>query len=370
MQRAIEIARRATGLTSPNPLVGCVIVKDGSIVGEGWHKAAGLAHAEAVAIAAAGKQCHGATLYVTLEPCAHHGRTPPCTDAIVAAGIREVVYAVDDPNLEAHGGAQYLKQHGIAVTAGVEAEAGRQLTQYFFHHTLTGKPFVIAKFASSLDGRIATHTGHSQWITGASARQRGHHLRQAVDAILVGAQTVIDDDPQLTVRVDTNELGVDTVSHPLRIVLDSLGRIPLERQVLAGTLPGHTCVVTSHKMPIERERILNDRGIDCLRLPIIAATNHINLDDLLRVLGQRSVQSLLVEGGHTVLGSFVDAGLVDEVWAFVAPMLIGGKSAPAAIGGVGIDRLDDALRLHHLATEVLGEDLLIRGQVINAQEHL
>lgn len=367
MQRAIELAQKASGNASPNPLVGCVIVRGDAVVGEGWHRAPGHAHAEVAAMQAAGDQTRGATLYVNLEPCAHHGRTPPCTEAILAAGIERLVYALVDPNPTAHGGAEFLSKHGIDVISGVCEAAALQLNRYYLHHMHSCRPFVIAKFASSLDGRSATRSGHSQWITGASARQRGHQLRQSVDAIVVGAQTVIDDDPQLTVRLTTADATLDAISHPQRYVLDSRGRIPLDRQVLSNRLPGKTCVVTTGAMPVAHELQLTERGIEVLRLPGMPESNHINLQTLLATLGKRDVQSVLIEGGQTMLGSFLDAGLIDEVWAFVAPMLIGGQDALPAIGGIGTDRLDDALRLQHIATEVLGDDLLIRGQVITAR---
>jgi len=251
MRRAIELAQRATGCTSPNPLVGAVVVNNGEVVGEGWHKAAGRRHAEFVALSDAGARAEGATLYITLEPCNHHGRTPPCTDAILASGVREVIYAVADPNPKAAGGAERLKSAGIKLQHGVlEAEA-LHLNRAFFQHLNTARPWVIAKTASSLDGRVATYNGHSQWITGSEARQRGHELRQAVDAIIIGCQSVIDDDPSLTVRLPESTLAKELVRHPKPIILDSTGRAPLHSLLLSGTRASETLLVTTQRMSHE-----------------------------------------------------------------------------------------------------------------------
>ena len=372
MLRAIELADRAAGATSPNPLVGAVIVRDDSIIGEGWHKCAGQAHAEIEALHKAGARADGATLYITLEPCAHHGRTPPCVEAILNAGIKTVVYAIADPNRLAAGGGTRLRSEGIKVVSGICAAQAQHLNRFFLHFMKTGNPYVIAKFASSLDGRVATRTGHSQWITGSVARMRGHQLRQCVDAILVGAQTVIDDDPQLTTRLAntlSNDPDLITVEqHPLRIILDSRGRIPLHKKVVSGELPGSTLVITTDAMPAEHRSRLCARNIEVLQIASIDGPNQIDLPNLLRELGDRSIQSLLVEGGRTVHGAFFDAHLVQEVWAFVAPILIGGNDALPAIGGLGIDKLPDALRLTQVVTEQLNEDLLIRGHILSQSE--
>lgn len=369
MRRAIDLARRAEGNTSPNPLVGCVLTQNDNVVGEGWHRAAGQAHAEVNAINKAGDQAQGATLYVTLEPCNHFGRTPPCTHAIKNAGIKTVVFAVDDPNPSATGGADFLRESGIEVISQVlEAEA-RYVNRFYLHFQKLKRPYVVAKYAASLDGRIATRSGHSQWITGPQARMKGHQLRQAVDAIVVGAQTVIDDDPQLTVRLpeETSNQG-PSIQHPRRFVLDSKGRIPLEQKIFSDSLPGNTEVITTEAMSVSHENALLARDIKITRLPG-SKNGQIELDLLTETLGQRGIQSVMVESGQTLLGAFLDAALINEIWAFLAPKLIGGKEAPAAIGGLGVNTLEQAPRLQNLRTDTLGPDLLIRGQLDYQQEN-
>lgn len=363
MLRAIELAERASGCTSPNPPVGSVIVAEDRIVGEGWHRGVGQAHAEADALRDAGPQAQGATAYVTLEPCNHTGRTPPCTAALIDAGIARVVYAVTDPNPIASGGADRLRAAGIEVTGGVAEAAARQLARYFLHHVETHRPWVIAKSASSLDGRIATRTGHSQWITGDDARRAGHRLRQATDAILVGIETVLADDPALTVRLPEGDCRACDVRHPIPIVLDTHARIPLDAQVLDACESAQTIVVTGERVSQEHCDALRARGADVITLPVSADTDRPDPRALIPVLGQRGIQSLLLEGGPSVHGSFMDAGLVDEVVAFVAPILIGGKEAPAAISGMGADTLDEAIRLDQVQATPVGEDLMVQGFV-------
>jgi len=366
MQRAIELANRATGNTSPNPLVGAVIVRNDQIIAEGWHKQAGLAHAEAAAIqdAASKKQStQGATMYVSLEPCSHHGKTPPCTQAILDAGITKLVYASSDTNAQASGGADVLRAAGLEVIGGVCETQARQTNRFFFHYLQHKTPFVIAKFASSLDGKTATHTGNSQWITGEDARNQGHVARQAVDAIVVGAQTAIDDQPQLTVR-NPNAFPHTSVAHPLRIVLDSSGRVKPDNPIFDPKLPASTLVVTTEKMPAAHADQLRVRGVELLKLPCSPATEQPDLCSLLQALAERGIQSLLVEGGNTVLGSFVDQGLINEVWAFIAPMLIGGIDAAPSIGGTGVDQLKNAPRLTDVSVELLNTDVFVRGRVM------
>ena len=360
MQRALELAARASGCTYPNPLVGCVIVKDGDIVGEGWHREAGGAHAEVDALSNAGDAAQGATLYVTLEPCNHTGRTPPCTHAIVKAGIRHVVFATTDTNPSAGGGAAYLAHQGIDITAGVLEDDALYLNRFFFHHVKTGQPFVVAKTATSLDGRIATHTGHSQWITGPEARQRGHELRQAVDAIMVGADTVIQDDPALTVRLDS--LGKLT-HHPQPVIFDSHGRVPLTQQLLNGSLPTTSLIVTTERTSHEHRIALESLGNRVLVLPSDNSGARPDPQSVLKLLGAEGVQSVLIEGGPSLQGAFLDAGLINEVWSFLAPMLIGGASAPAAFSANGAITLDKATRLERIRSEWLGQDLLLRAMV-------
>jgi len=359
MQQAIELAKRAEGCTSPNPLVGCVVVKNDVVVGSGWHRAAGQAHAETVALAQAAQESHGATLYVCLEPCSHFGRTPPCVNAIIEAGVKRVVYAIADPNPSATGGAKLLEQAGIETLHGVLQDEARLLNRFYLHHHDTQKPYIVAKFATSLDGRIATRSGHSQWISGEQSRRRAHALRQAVDAIVVGVQSVIDDDPRLTVREPSPH--VNQVCDPLRIVLDSQGRIPMDCQLLSSELATGTLVVTTQAVPSDVAQNIRKQGAELL---IVQENDEqrVDITELIAALGQRGLQSLMVEGGASVLGAFFDAHLVNEIWSFIAPLVIGGQSAPAAIGGQGIDQLSAAARIQSPELEKLGDDWLIRGK--------
>jgi diaminohydroxyphosphoribosylaminopyrimidine deaminase / 5-amino-6-(5-phosphoribosylamino)uracil reductase len=356
MRQALALAAQASGHTSPNPAVGAVVVRDGRIVGQGYHRRAGAAHAEVEALQAAGKAARGATLYVTLEPCNHYGRTPPCTEAIISAGVAEVVYAVADPNPHVAGrGHERLVAAGLVVRGGLCQAEARHLNRFFFHYISHGRPYVVAKFAASLDGKIATPCGDSQWITGPMAREAGHELRHLVDAIIVGAGTALADDPRLTTRLPRPD-----VRHPLRLLLDSRGRVPLSANVFSSELPGETLVATTAAMPAGHRLALAEAGVSTLILPA-TASGQVELAGLLDELGQRSVTALLVEGGGQVLGAFCDAGLVNEVWAFVAPMIIGGMAAPGPVAGHGAGRLADALRLQDVALERVGDDFLIKG---------
>lgn len=360
MRRALALAARGEGFTSPNPMVGAVIVRDGRVLGEGFHRRTGMPHAEVEALhaaAAAGESVAGATMYVTLEPCNHHGRTPPCSEAVLDAGIAHVVYAVADPNPTAMGGGERLRAAGLRVTAGVcEAEAV-QLNRFFLHAVRSGRPYVTAKYAMSLDGRIACRTGDSKWITGDEARRRSHELRRVVDAIVVGVGTVIADDPSLTVRLPGRESR-----QPLRVVLDGAGRAPLSSGLFSDEFAASTIVATTEALPASRERDLAARGVQVLRLPGVPDDGRrIDLCALLHALGVRGVRSVMVEGGGAVHGAFFDAGLVDEVWAFIAPVVIGGDGAPAPVGGRGADAMARALRLSQVKTEILGSDILVRG---------
>ena len=362
MGEAIALAKRGTGHVSPNPRVGCVIVKDDRIIGRGWHKIYGGPHAEVNALAEAGDEAEGATAYVTLEPCAHDGKTPPCVTALIDAKISHVVIAARDPNTTAAGGVELLEKAGIEVTTGVyEREAMFQI-RAFAHHVKNNRPWVIAKTATSLDGRIATRTGHSQWITGPAARRRSHDIRQAVDAIIVGAETLRNDNPALTVRDRwDSELSSLEPSHPLRIIVSSSGILPTDFHALDGSLPGKALVATTDQMPVSQEEQLAKAGTEVLRLPA-NSVGQINIKALLDALAPRC-QSVVVEGGAQLLGAFVDARLIDEVWAFIAPKWIGGASAPSSVSGLGVERLEQSLTLVDVRHETLKPDLLMRGLV-------
>lgn len=357
MQRALDLARGALGATSPNPSVGAVIVRDGEIVGEGFTQPPPGDHAEIVALKQAGDSARGAALYCTLEPCPHFGRTPPCADAIIEAGVAEVHYAMADPDPNVDGGGRRkLEAAGIAVHAGEgEADAGR-INEAFIKHRTKGMPFVIAKFAASLDGRIAAASGDSRWVSGPEAREWAHDLRTKIDAILVGSTTVVVDDPLLTARPG----GKDAERQPLRVVVDSRGRTPPMARVLGG--PARTLVATVKSAPSASggwRASLRAAGAEVLELP--SEGERVDLQALLRELAGRDVLSLLVEGGGVILGSFFDAGLVDKLHAVIAPIVVGAEDAPAAVAGRGAYRMADALRLRDITVDRLGEDLLVTG---------
>jgi len=358
MHRALTLARRGLGRTHPNPAVGAVIVREGHIVGEGFHPKAGEPHAEIFALRQAGEAARGATMYVTLEPCVHHGRTPPCVDAIIEAGIAEVHIATLDPNPVVHGkGVEKLRAAGIRVYVGEGEQEARALTEgfaYWIHHR---RPWVVAKYAMTLDGKIATRTGHARWITGPEARRWVHELRDTIDAILVGRGTVEADDPQLTTRLPDRE----HVHHPLRIVLDSRGRAPLTARVFSPELPGRTVLATTSAIPTERRRRLEAQGVSVWVLPA-DDQGRVDLSALLERLGQEGITTLLVEGGATVLGSFWDQGLIHKVHALIAPRIFGGPG-PSPIAGRGVARADQAPKLTRVQLAQLGEDVLLTGYV-------
>lgn len=359
MQRALSLARQALGNTSPNPAVATVIVKDGVIVGEGHTQPAGSWHAEVVALKQAGDAARGATMYVSLEPCCHYGRTPPCTQAIIAAGVTEVHLATLDPNPLVSGrGRAELEAAGIKTLVGEHEEEAQELNEAYIKFITSRMPFITAKFAMSLDGKIATKTGDSKWITGEEARKYAHSLRRMADAIMVGVETVISDDPQLTAREDADE-NDNNCRQPLRVVVDSRGRTPTAARILQ--MPGQTLIASTSSIELAREKELREAGAEVLRLP--AKGDRVDLTELLRTLGRRELTSVLVEGGGTLLGSFFDQGLVDKVCAFVAPVIIGGGEAITAVEGQGIDKMTEVLRLQRLKIEKLGDDVLICGYV-------
>lgn len=354
MQRALELARGAQGTTSPNPTVGAVIVKDGEIVGEGFTQPPPGDHAEIVALRRAGEGARGAVLYVTLEPCPHFGRTPPCADAIIEAGIAEVHYAMADPDPQVDGGGRRkLEAAAIAVHAGEGEAEARRINEAHIKHRTKGIPFVIAKYAASLDGRIAAASGDSRWISGSEAREWAHQLRTKVDSILVGSSTVVVDDPLLTARPG----GRDAQRQPLRVVVDGRGRMPPMARVLTG--PARTLIATLDSAPEPWRASLRAAGAEVVTFP--ADGGRVDLRAVLGELAQRDVLSLLVEGGGVILGSFFDRGLVDKVHAVIAPMVIGAEDAPAAVAGQGAYRMADALRLRDITVDRLGDDLLVTG---------
>jgi diaminohydroxyphosphoribosylaminopyrimidine deaminase/5-amino-6-(5-phosphoribosylamino)uracil reductase len=354
MERALSLARRAQGTTSPNPPVGAVVVKDGQVVGEGWTQPAGQAHAEIVALRKAGSRASGAALYTTLEPCNHFGRTPPCTQAIIHAGIAEVHAAAVDPNpLVSGAGMSTLSDGGVETHVGEGEADSRELMEAYVKFITTGTPLVTAKFAMSLDGKIATRTGDSRWITGEEARRYVHRLRATTDAIMVGINTVLSDDPRLTARDDD---GNPERRQPLRVLVDSAGRTPSDAKVLSE--PGNTIVAAS-KVDAETRLRLTDAGAEVETVP--GEDGQVDLAALAAVLGRRDVTSVLVEGGGKLLGSLFDRGLVDKVVAFVSPAIIGGEAALSPVGGVGVESMGDAMRLERVKVMHFGDDLAIIG---------
>jgi len=355
MRRALELAALARGLTSPNPMVGAVVVSaDGEVPGEGWHRRAGEPHAEVEALARSGVRARGSTLYVNLEPCAHFGRTPPCATAVVAAGVRRVVAALDDPNPLVSGrGFDILREAGIDVTVGVLRDEAARLNRAFLVAMRQGRPHVTLKAGMTLDGRIADVHGESQWITGEAARGRAHELRSESDAIVVGIETVLRDDPQLTVRLDP-----PWPREPYRVVLDSTGRTPVDARVVRAGTAARTIVAVGAAAPPDRRERLAATGVTVLRCP--GGDTRVDLHRVLEGLFARDVQSILVEGGGEVHMAFLDAGLVDAVAIFVAPLLLGGRGATSVLGGAG-RALKDAVRLEDVRVSRVGDDVLIEA---------
>jgi len=350
MARALELAAKGEGSVNPNPLVGAVVVADAQIVGEGWHKQFGGPHAEVHALNEAGAASSGATLYVSLEPCCHHGKTPPCTDRIIAAGIRKVVVATRDPNPAVNGkGLAILKAAGIDVLESVMEQEAKQQNEIFFTSMTQHRPFVHLKLAMSLDGRIATKTGDAKWISGEASRVRAHEMRRKYAAILVGVGTVTADNPMLDVR------HVEGIN-PRPIVLDPTGRIPLSARLLTS---GRAPIIVTHSMSEESEIALKEKGAEVWRLPLVNGS--LDLPQLLRQLAEAGLDSILIEGGGETAAGFLNTGLVDKVSLFMAPLFIGGRQAVPSIGGEGIDAMAQAIHLHRVSTEWLGEDLLYTG---------
>lgn len=356
MKMALVEARKGLGKTAPNPCVGAVVVQRGRVVGKGWHRRAGTPHAEIHALAAAGAAAAQATIYVTLEPCNHHGRTPPCSEAIIAAGISRVVFALSDPNPVAGGGAARLAQAGIAVRGGVLAEESQRLNRPFLKRVTTGLPWVLLKAAVSLDGRIATAGGHSKWITGEQSRRLAHRMRARSDAILVGIGTVLADDPALTTRLPGGRGG-----DPLRVVLDSRLQTPPTARIINRDSPAETWIFCAREVDPARAEALQAAGARILPVDQVAAPAiGLDLRQVLLKLAQAGIGSLLVEGGGQIHGSFLAQELADEAAFFIAPLLVGGDGLPA-VGPLALERIDQAPRLREVTTRRLGDDILIRG---------
>lgn len=357
MERALSLAKLALGQVSPNPAVGAVVVKDDVIVGQGYTQPPGSWHAEALALNQAGEQARGSVLYVTLEPCSHYGRTPPCSQTVIAAGISEVHMAMLDANPLVSGrGKDELEKEGIETYVGEHETEAREINEAYIKFITTGMPFVTAKFAVSLDGKIATRSGDSKWISGEAARKQVHSLRYTNDAIMAGANTVLTDDPRLTTRCGAGKGGTAR-KQPLRVIVDGKGRTPLTARVFNET--GKTLVAVGKTVTPEEKAAFTQVGAELLELP--SEQERVDLERLLKTLGERQITSVLVEGGSILLGSLFDSGLVDKVVAFIAPVIIGGEEAKTAVGGRGVDKVVDSLKLKRIKVEMFGEDLMVSG---------
>ncbi len=357
MEMALKLAERGRGYTSPNPMVGAVIVKNDEVVGKGWHEKVGGPHAEVNAISDAGEKARGGTLYVTLEPCNHQGRTPPCTQAVIEAGIERVVVAMDDPNPGvAGGGNAFLESNGISVTRGVCEAAARRLNESFVKYVLTRHPFVILKCAATLDGRIAAKTGDSKWVTGPAAREYVHELRHASDAIMVGVDTVKADDPQLTTRLKHGQ-----GRNPLRIVLDTGLTIPTGSKVLQADVESGILIVTAKSAPASRRDRLAALGARIVEAPV-STNGRIDLAELMPILGEMGICSLLIEGGSRVAASALSAKIVDKICFFYAPKILGGDGIPIC-NGPGPSLMKDAIGVSDIDIRRFGEDILVEGYI-------
>lgn len=358
MRQALRLARRGMGTTSPNPMVGAVVVRGNRIVGQGYHRCAGEAHAEVLALQDAGEKARGATLYVTLEPCNHFGKTPPCTEAVLKAGIRKVVAGMRDPNHRVFGGGiQRLRKGGVEVEVGVLEEACRELNAPFCKYVNARMPFVTLKGALTLDGKIATASGDSRWVTSPESRQEVHRLRQAADAVMVGIGTALKDDPLLNVRLSRTRAK----RQPLRIVVDSRLRIPLTSQLIQTASQYPTLIAATRAASPSKARRLEKRNVEVWTLPK-NPHGKVNLRVLMKKLGERGLVSVLLEGGAQLNASAVRERLVDRFLFFFAPKVAGGAKAPGVIGGEGVRRMRAALPLELLRVRRIGRDLLVEAK--------
>lgn len=355
MKRALELAEKGVGYTKPNPLVGAVIVKDGKIIGEGYHELYGSHHAEINALKSAIEDVSGATMYVTLEPCSHYGRTPPCANAIVEKGIKKVVIGLLDPNPLVSGrGLEILKNNGIEVVTGILEDEGKKQNEIFLKYIATRLPFGILKIAMTLDGKIASAIGDSKWITNEFSRQYVHELRHRVSGIMVGIGTVLTDNPELTTRLKNRE-GVD----PIRIIVDSTAKIPLNAKVLNLDSKAKTIVATTEKADKQSLKYIRNKGADIIITPL--KNNRVDLSYLMQHLGQRGIDSVLIEGGGALNFSALEEGIVDKVISFIAPKIIGGAAAKTPVEGDGISHIKNAIQLENIQISRFQEDIMIEG---------
>lgn len=359
MRLALALAEKGRGAVAPNPMVGAVIVKDGRIIGEGCHERYGQAHAEVNAFASVTEDVEGATIYVTLEPCSHYGKTPPCADLIIQKKVGRVVVGALDPNPLVSGrGIQRIQAAGIEVESGVLADESRQLNEVFMKFITEKQPFVVLKVAMSLDGKIATRTGESKWISGEVSREQVHRERGYLTGIMVGINTVLKDNPHLTARLPGSK-------NPTRIVVDSQLRIPMDAKVLQQQSEAPTILLTTKRADQEKAARLAEKGVTVLTLP--ERDGRVDLQEAMKELGQRNIDSILLEGGATLNYSALEAGIVDKVQVYIAPKIIGGANSPTPVGGKGIERLSEAFPVERIASRMIGEDLLIEGYLKKAK---
>ena len=352
MGRSLRLAEKGRGRTSPNPMVGAVLVKNGRVVGEGYHAKAGEDHAEIIALRQAGEEARGATLYLNLQPCTHYGKTPPCAPVVIQSGVKRIVIGMEDPNpLVKREGVESLREAGLEVEVGLREKECRRLNEAYCKYIIKKEPFIILKVAATLDGKIATRDGDSKWISGETSRRFVHRLRDQVDGVLVGIGTVLKDDPILTARVRG---GRD----PRRIILDSRLRMPEEARVIAIS-PSKTIIITTEAAPKDKIERLEKKDVRVLVLD--SKNGRVNLKSCLSKLGEMEMMSLLVEGGSEINSSFLDEGLIDKLLLFLSPKLIGDTQAVGIFGGKGVVTLEEAIVLRELRTKRIGEDILIEG---------
>ena len=369
MNEALKIAKYGIGRTSPNPMVGSIIVKDNRIVGQGWHRKSGTPHAEIHALNQAGDLAKNSTIYVTLEPCCHYGRTGPCSEAIVKSGIKRAVVAMKDPNpLVAGKGIEQLRNAGIEVTVGVLEDEAIKLNEVFIKWITTGFPFVTLKTAMSLDGKIASYTGHSKWITNDASRNFVHKLRDCHDVILVGIGTVLADDPSLTTRLSEKNLNAYQGKSPVRVIVDSKAKTPLTATVLNDNCAKTIIAVSSSEAEPEKINALKEKGAEVLIINNDEQNGGILLPELLKKLGELKYTSIFVEGGATINASFLKCDLVDRVYWFIAPKIIGGENAKGPIGGTGVDTVDQAVKLKDIEITQIDEDILVSANIVKREE--
>ncbi len=352
MKKCLELAKKGWGKTNPNPQVGCVIVKNDRLISQGYHKEFGLEHAEINAFMNAKEDVAGSTLYVNLEPCSHFGKTPPCVDTIISKKISRVVVGMLDPNPKVKGtGIQKLKDRGIDVFVGVLEDEAKKLNEIFIKYITQNSPYIILKSAMTIDGKIASHTGNSKWITSEKSREYVHKVRNRVSSIMVGINTLMSDDPSLDVRIKNGNT-------PKKIIVDSFGNIPLDAKAFLPD-PSHVIIATTHLIDAQKESLLKEKGVRIIKTSSI--DGKVNLIELLKNLGQLKIDSILLEGGGTLNASFLEQKLVDKLLFFIAPKILGGKTAITPVEGIGIDNVADALLVKDFKTKMFGSDLLIEG---------